>query len=158
MAVGVGLTALCSRAGEAGWGGLGHGDKTTQELPGLVERLADDGHRIAGVSCGAKHTLAVSHEGVVLAWGDGEFGRLGNGRSSAPYPEIVEELASVPCQQVAAGESFSMALTREGRVFVWGRNDQSQLGLGANLTMDLNSMEEFPLPCPGLDRAWELCT
>ena len=31
---------------------------------------------------------------------------------------------------VAAGESFSMALTRSGRVFAWGSNDHGQLGNG----------------------------
>ena len=133
----------------AGWGGLGHGDKTQQDLPGLVERLGEDGHIVRSVSCGAKHTLALSDEGVVLAWGDGEFGRLGNGRGSAPYPEVVEELANEKCKQVSAGEAFSMALSHDGsKVRVWGRNDQSQLGLGANLTMDLNSMEEYPIQCP----------
>jgi len=98
------LTLCCALCGcvVPGWGGLGHGDKTQQELPGLVEQLAEDGHRVTQVSCGAKHTLALTDDGTVLCWGDGEFGRLGNGNSSAPVPEVVEELAGVPCSQVRA--------------------------------------------------------
>ena len=168
------LTLCCALCGcvVPGWGGLGHGDKTQQELPGLVEQLAEDGHRVTQVSCGAKHTLALTDDGTVLCWGDGEFGRIGNGKSSAPEPEVVEELShlrckqvcartpsvmaspcdhtirgthAVACAQVACGESYSAAVTEEGELYMWGKNDQSQLGLGANLTMDINSLEEFPL-------------
>lgn len=34
-----------------------------------------------------------------------------------------------------AGHAFCLALTSEGEVLGWGRNDQGQLGLGGGLTM-----------------------
>lgn len=113
-----------------------------------VEELADAGVRCVSVSCGGKHTLALADDGTVWGWGDGEFGRLGNGRSNQPLPAILEELENVPCRQVAAGESFSAAVSRTGELYLWGKNDQSQLGLGANLTMDINSLEEYPVKSP----------
>lgn len=30
--------------------------------------------------------------------------------------------------EVAAGHAFNLVLTREGRVFTWGRNEQGQVG------------------------------
>lgn len=43
-----------------------------------------------------------------------------------------------------AGHAFSLALTSEGEVFGWGRNDQGQLGLGGGLTMDVYAAEVLP--------------
>jgi len=36
-------------------------------------------------------------------------------------------------------------VTDEGGVWVWGKNDAGQLGVGGSVLMDLNTMEEFPL-------------
>jgi alpha-tubulin suppressor-like RCC1 family protein len=38
----------------------------------------------------------------------------------------------IPCQQVTTGDDFTVALTRSGELYSWGRNDQGQLGHGHN--------------------------
>lgn len=43
-----------------------------------------------------------------------------------------------------AGHAFALALTSEGEVLGWGRNDQGQLGLGGGLTMDVYAAEVLP--------------
>lgn len=46
----------------------------------LVELVgALDAQKIAGVSCGQAHSLAVNEQGQVFAWGAGEGGQLGLG-------------------------------------------------------------------------------
>lgn len=81
----------------------------------------------------------------VYSWGNGEFGRCGNGLSEQLVPKPVEVLSSVPCAQVSAGQLYSAAVTQDGDVYVWGKNDQAQLGLGGNLAMDINTMEAYPV-------------
>jgi alpha-tubulin suppressor-like RCC1 family protein len=81
----------------------------------------------------------------VYSWGNGEFGRCGNGKSQQPVPEPVDVLSSQKCTAVSAGQQFSTAVTASGDLWVWGKNDQAQLGLGGNLAMDINTMEEYPL-------------
>lgn len=158
VSVGEHHMAALSADGEVftwGWGGsllggpgaLGHGSRTTQYYPALVEALADGGHVVTQVSAGGRHTLALTADGTVMGWGKGEYGRLGNGKRKQLLPEPCDLLldAGVHAVQVAAGGSYSAVVDAEGAVWMFGRNDQSQLGLGANLTMDINSMEEFPV-------------
>ena len=118
------------------------------------------------VSCGQRHTLGLSADGRVFSWGNGEFGRLGTGKSEHPNPEPVEvEDLDNPdtsnkrfhsFKAVCAGQIFSTAITTGGKLFVWGKNDQAQLGLGPNMAMDINTMEEYPLEVKVTDGASHL--
>lgn len=47
-------------------------------------------------------------------------------------------------KQVACGDSFCLALSTEGEVYGWGKNEQGQLGMGGGLSMDVYAMENFP--------------
>ena len=54
--------------------------------------------------------------------------------SAAPTPPpMLLVMAFLGARQ--AGHAFCLALTSEGEVLGWGRNDQGQLGLGGGLTM-----------------------
>lgn len=133
--------------GSGGIGALGHGDLEDRNVPTLVEALSDDGVRAAQVGCGKSHTVVLTDEGMVWTWGKGDSGRLGHcSVADQKYPEPVEILNEDlgPCAEIACGESFSMALTRDGRVYTWGKNECGQLGLDA--TMDMHSFENYPQP------------
>jgi alpha-tubulin suppressor-like RCC1 family protein len=70
----------------------------------------------------------------VCLQGKGEFGRLGHGTtSSVPSPKAVDLLEGVMCVQVAAGSHHALALTADGRIFAWGKNECGQLGQGSAL-------------------------
>lgn len=56
--------------------------------------------------------------------------------------------------QIASGHAFNLVLTKEGKVFCWGRNEQGQLGLGGGISMDVYSMEAVPLIVEALQGAW----
>jgi alpha-tubulin suppressor-like RCC1 family protein len=45
-------------------------------------------------------------------------------------PALVTALEMTPCQQVMTGIEFTLALTRSGELYSWGRNDKGQLGHG----------------------------
>ena len=51
-------------------------------------------------------------------------------------PRLVVELENEFIVDVAAGYSFSIAVTKSGRVYCWGFNDKSQLGLGHRYNQD----------------------
>ncbi|KAJ8614418.1 hypothetical protein CTAYLR_000740 [Chrysophaeum taylorii] len=136
-----------------GWGGtwlsgggqLGHGDRESVDRPKIVASLDEGGYRVASVSCGEGHTLILTDDGEPLSCGAGEHGRNGNGSSrDVLAPEPIDFLDADTVTQLEAGSAFSLALTDTGLVYVWGRNDQGQLGLGAGLAMDVYSMEDTP--------------
>lgn len=69
--------------GDGFCGQLGHGDKKPQVVPLQVESGGLDDECVSHVSCGARHTLAVTEDGEVFSFGLGHFGVLG--RSFTPY-------------------------------------------------------------------------
>jgi hypothetical protein len=69
--------------GDGFCGQLGHADKRPEVVPVQVTRGGIDDECISHVSCGARHTLAVTEDGEVFSWGLGHYGVLG--RSFTPY-------------------------------------------------------------------------
>ena len=57
-------------------GALGHGDFSDASRPRLIEALIS--RDTLTVSCGEAHTVALTTDSSVFAWGKGEHGRLGN--------------------------------------------------------------------------------
>ncbi|KAJ0097762.1 hypothetical protein Patl1_28023 [Pistacia atlantica] len=68
-----------------------------------------------------------------LGWAGqvGDFGRLGHGNSSDLFtPQPIKALHGLRIKQIACGDSHCLAVTMEGEVQSWGRNQNGQLGLG----------------------------
>ncbi|MFA4906544.1 MAG: DUF58 domain-containing protein, partial [Candidatus Margulisiibacteriota bacterium] len=78
---------------------------------------------------GVFHTLALTKDGRVFAWGHNDCGQLGLGDvNDHTQPTEVAGLRDVA--QLVAGDCHTLALTKDGRVFAWGHNGFGQLGLG----------------------------
>lgn len=87
------------------------------------------------VACGSRdaQTLALTDEGLVFSWGDGDFGKLGRGGSEGCLvPQQVEKLNNVGVIQIECGAQFSLALTESGEVWTWGKGDYYRLGHGTD--------------------------
>lgn len=115
------------------YGRLGHGDNLTQLKPKLVQTLS--GHRIVQVACGSRdaQTLALTEDGLVFSWGDGDFGKLGRGGSEGCFiPHQIERLNDFNVVQIECGAQFSLALTKSGEVWTWGKGDYYRLGHGTD--------------------------
>lgn len=69
--------------GDGFCGQLGHADKRPQVSPVQVTNGGLDDESVSHVSCGARHTLAVTEDGECYSWGLGHCGVLG--RSFTPY-------------------------------------------------------------------------
>uniref|UniRef100_A0A8C5PTZ4 HECT and RLD domain containing E3 ubiquitin protein ligase 4 n=1 Tax=Leptobrachium leishanense TaxID=445787 RepID=A0A8C5PTZ4_9ANUR len=87
--------------------------------------------QIVQVACGHHHSLALSKESEVYAWGQNRYGQLGLGHElkNEVSPKPIKSLSGIPFSQVAVGGAHSFALTMSGAIFGWGRNKFGQLGL-----------------------------
>ncbi|XP_061744248.1 E3 ubiquitin-protein ligase HERC2 isoform X2 [Nerophis ophidion] len=125
------------------YGRLGHGDNTTQLRPKLVKVLL--GYRVVQVACGSRdaQTLALTDEGLVFSWGDGDFGKLGRGGSEGcNIPQNIERLNGQGVSQIECGAQFSLALTKSGVVWTWGKGDYFRLGHGTDVHVRKPQMVE----------------
>lgn len=113
-------------------GQLGHGDAEDRPVPTVL--TAFDVPGISSVICGADHTTAYSEDEMQLfSWGWGDFGRLGHGNSTDVFnPLPIQALQGIKIKQIACGDCHCLAVTVNGQVHSWGRNQNGQLGLGNN--------------------------
>ena len=61
--------------GNGGFGRLGHGTDEKESAPRMIEELAEE--KIITLSLGVFHSLAVSKQGHIYAWGQNKYGKLG---------------------------------------------------------------------------------
>jgi alpha-tubulin suppressor-like RCC1 family protein len=59
------------------YGKLGHGNCTTQKQPRLVGG-ALSGKVVKFIHAGYRHSAAITEEGELYTWGEGDHGRLGS--------------------------------------------------------------------------------
>ncbi|MCL2675470.1 MAG: Ig-like domain-containing protein [Firmicutes bacterium] len=90
------------------------------------------------------HTIALKTDGTIWSWGDNIFGQLGDGTNSdinityASITVTTDRGKSAPVQigadndwkYIAAGASGSAAIKNDGSLWMWGRNNYGQLGIG----------------------------
>jgi alpha-tubulin suppressor-like RCC1 family protein len=58
----------------------------------------------------------------LFAWGGGNFGQLGVGSdANKPLPQLVEELHNLTLRAISAKGEVSAALTKDGKIYTWGR-------------------------------------
>jgi hypothetical protein len=100
-----------------------HGEhKKEPELNGLLSNL-----NIDAIKCGFWHSLALTKNGEVYAWG-----LISTGASieemTQSTPMKVDCFDREKIVMISCGYRHSLALTESGRVFSWGENSYGQLG------------------------------
>uniref|UniRef100_A0A8C7IFA5 HECT-type E3 ubiquitin transferase n=1 Tax=Oncorhynchus kisutch TaxID=8019 RepID=A0A8C7IFA5_ONCKI len=115
--------------GDGDYGKLGHGNSATQKYPKIIQGPLL-GKVVVCVSAGYRHSAAVTNDGELYTWGEGDFGRLGHSDShSRNVPTLVKDISGVG--QAACGSSHTMAVAQDGRmVWSFGGGDNGKLGHG----------------------------
>lgn len=127
--------------GSNGFGQLGDGTAEFNphpvpvQVPGLTDVIAISSH--------LNHNLVLKSDGSVWAWGNNDFGQIGNNTSggNVPIPTQVLNLSNVIA--IVAGYRHNAALKSDGTVWIWGRNVEGQIG---NNTTTTTGCQCQPLP------------
>jgi alpha-tubulin suppressor-like RCC1 family protein len=113
---------------------------TISSVPVAVPGLSN----VRSIAAGSSHSLALLENGTVMAWGENNYGQLGDGDFNSSYmPVVVSSLSNV--RSIAAGLHHSLALLEDGTVMAWGRNDYGQFGIDTS-----NASSSVPVAVPGL--------
>ncbi|KAI5980788.1 regulator of chromosome condensation 1/beta-lactamase-inhibitor protein II [Pisolithus albus] len=127
-----------------------------------VEIGAEAGTKFVHAACGRSHSLLVDSAGRVWSAGANSFGQCGHAISSqvSTFKAIDGPYVGGERQRVvkaAAGISFSILLTENGKVFSFGSGEKGQLGngrTGEHITTGNKTgfdIEANPIPVKGLD-------
>jgi alpha-tubulin suppressor-like RCC1 family protein len=113
------------------WGGnafgqLGDGttaDRATPKMvPGLVGATA--------VAAGEAFVIALKSDGTVWTWGSNGSGQLGTNNSAAQTTSPAQVGGLPKIVAVAAGSYHALAIASDGSLWVWGYNNDGELGDG----------------------------
>jgi alpha-tubulin suppressor-like RCC1 family protein len=90
------------------------------------------GRTAVAISAGGAHTCAILDNGSVSCWGDGGYGRLGNGGTSKQFtPTLTSSLGQGrTAVAISAGASHTCAILDNGSVSCWGYGSYGRLGNG----------------------------
>ena len=139
-------------------GQLGDGTTTSRTTPVMVKEpdpktSTDVPADLAyvQVSAGYEHSLAVGSDGYAYAWGNNEYGRLGNNSNDyyadSSVPVRVRDPANptdtskgLQAVQVSCGTYHSLAVGSDGYAYAWGDSSNGSLGN--------NSSVHYPNPVP----------
>lgn len=138
----------------------------TERIPRMVKVLGTN--VIVQIACGIEHSIALTNDGELYAWGSNREGQLGLGSHTITEikPKKISTLAAVPIAFIACGGYHTIVISKSGKstgitdivrlhptlipnsyircffigaVFSWGRNTFGQLGL--------NDTQQRSLPC-----------
>lgn len=130
--------------GSSSYGQLGLGDTKVRgddlNEMGVWLPVVDFGtaQSVVMIAAGGSHLCALLNSGAVKCWGNNTYGQLGlgdkNPRGDNPgemgdnLPPL--HLGIFPVASITAGLAHTCALSTDGRVKCWGRNNCGQLGQG----------------------------
>ena len=132
--------ALCSDGTLAGWGGnsfggLGNSSTTDSSVPVAVTTAGTflAGKQVVKIREGTYYTLALCSDGTMVAWGNNQYGQLGNNSTTQSTVPVAVTTAGTPLQDrsvvaIELGSGHSLALCFDGTLVAWGHNDFGQLG------------------------------
>ncbi len=137
--------ALCSDGTVAAWGygdnyQLGNSARTNSYKPILVSKTAGvsalHAKMVVAIAAGGDHSMALCSDGTLAAWGENQYGQIGDNTSGTDrtVPVAVNTTLGVShlhgqtVTGIATAWDSSFALCADGSVTAWGHNSDGTLG------------------------------
>jgi hypothetical protein len=111
-----------------------------QSIPIKVNGFNDE--KVIQISCGLRHSLALTESGRVFSWGSNDFGQLGQNKTEdiVNEPSIVLLSTKIPIKKISCGQSHSLMLSRDAHIYWFGRNgNKKQMTINTNKFINIAS-------------------
>ena len=122
-------------------GQLGKGTTDDSNVPICISDISGNilnGKNIVEISAGGNHTVVLDDQGKVYTWGNNSHGQLGNETNEASLaPICISDISGNILKgkniiSISAGESYTLAIDEQGKVYSWGWNRYGELGDGTD--------------------------
>ncbi|XP_029174872.1 RCC1 and BTB domain-containing protein 1-like [Nylanderia fulva] len=122
----------------------------TNKFEIILDALSEK--RISHIACGSNFSIVITYASKVYSWGNNEYGQLGHTVENPLHkinkqcnkvcysPVEITTFSDKIITRVVCGKEHTLALSNEGKLYTWGRNNYGQLGIG----------NEKDSPCPNL--------
>lgn len=119
-------------------GMLGQGNTTIYNqitpIPVKNETGSDILRYVQDISVGYNHTIALLQDGRVISWGNNSDGELGTGnKTTSSLPKYVKDPNGtgvlMNISSIYTSVDMSIAFGKDGTIYVWGENENGQLGI-----------------------------
>ncbi|GBG32684.1 Serine/threonine-protein kinase Nek8 [Hondaea fermentalgiana] len=114
-----------------------HGFASGMAVVPMQRTLDVSSNAVRLIAAGSKHSLVLTFNGAVFAWGGNEFGQVGDGsREDVRVPVRVTfgKSSTQRVVHVAAGANHSLCCLNQGDTYAWGRGNEAQIGTGSTIT------------------------
>lgn len=103
-------------------------------------------YSVTAISMGTSHTAVLLDDGQCFTFGSNAFGQLGYERkTSTRLPQCVESLIDENIVHIACGDTFTVAVSNNNKVFTWGKGARGRLGSGTEEDCVLPNEISLPL-------------
>ena len=124
-------------------GQLGIDSFDDSTVPAALNNPADMGsHTWTAVAAGDYHSVALRSDGTIWAWGNNDYGQLGDGSNDGSLVPVQvsnpADMGTHTWTHISAAGQTTVARRSDGTIWAWGNNDFGQLGNNSNL--------ESPIP------------
>jgi alpha-tubulin suppressor-like RCC1 family protein len=127
------------------YGQLGNGNNNTSNLPTLINFSGlDEDEFIVMSSADEQNSIALTNKGSVFSWGNNLYGTVGDGtfenRNTPVKISFIGLDEGEYVLSIIAGSQYNIAITSNGKVYSWGRNQVGQLGDGTTVNKNIPVM------------------
>ncbi|KAF2033576.1 RCC1/BLIP-II [Setomelanomma holmii] len=116
---------------------------TTADYPQYIEGVT----KVTQIACGTNHIFALTKDGNVFAWGNGQQNQLGRRLternlieglfpSKLGFRDLTFKRPSHRFISIASGDYHGLAIAEDGRVWAWGVNNYCETGFPSNAGAD----------------------
>jgi alpha-tubulin suppressor-like RCC1 family protein len=116
-----------------GWNHFGQvgseSEKACEPIP--LKVLGFNNEKIIMISCGLRHSIALTEYGRLFTWGDNRNGQSGIGSRNKSYkPVVIKFDQNLFIEKISCGAKYSLLISRDENIYVFGDNEFGQLGMG----------------------------